>query len=629
MREGDLIVGRYRLDRKLGAGGMGEVWKATDTELRRTVALKQALPGADPEETERLRHEARIAATLHHPNIVTVFDVLVDGADRWLVMEYVEAASLAEKLRDEHTLPPRQVAYLGARVASALEAVHAKGVVHGDVKPGNVLVTGSGEPKLTDFGVSRRIWGEATLDDSGPVRGTPAYQAPEVGEGRTPNAASDMFSLGATLFAAVEGVPRYGPADNALTSLRRQALDQPEPFRLSGPLMSVLETLLDRDPRVRPTAAAANRLLRAVADSPVAPVDQTDPTPPGGPSWWQRKPSRRVAAVLAAAVLVVGVGVSALVVVLTRQPGHAVSGSTPAANASHRPAAAGAGGDSTMSSVMGDQRTADPCALTEPGLLQRFGDTKQDPAYGNFDRCDEIVQARPAPVDVETRFVNPNTPAPPPPGSVTHRGSVGVVSAGHDQTHCDRMVLLSDGSTVDVDAHWKNDPGAADLCAMADTEVTSAVNTINARGVPRRTAPFDPKSLATVDACQLLTSADLSMINGIDASQSQTDFGDWGCGWSSTTSNTNVTVRFNRNQPLDAQRGTPIQLGVRSAFMAGTIDDGPGTCMVHVVNRTYTDSAGDPISELADVEVTGDGPENQLCGLATTLAGHVAARLPT
>src|SRR5882757_2844032 len=224
---------------------MGTVWRATDQELDRVVAMKRA-HSVDGDDTGsgRLRYEARIAAGFQHPNIVTVFDVVTEDADRWLVMEYVPSRSLAEILAERRTLPPTQVAHLGEQVAAALGAVHEKGVVHGDVKPGNVLVTTSGIAKLTDFGVSRTVWGEITLTSTGPVMGTPAYLAPEVMDGQQPTAAADVFSLGATLFAAVEGGPPFGSGENPLIALRRAALGDAEPFRLAGPLQPLLATML-------------------------------------------------------------------------------------------------------------------------------------------------------------------------------------------------------------------------------------------------------------------------------------------------------------------------------------------------------------------------------------------------
>src|SRR6266545_3702928 len=187
---------------------MGVVWRAVDVELGRVVAVKHAKPGNGSKGAEQLLREAKNAARVLHAHAVTLFDAVREGAEVWLVMEYLPAESLAAVLGREGRLEPRRVARIGVQVADALAALHAGGLVHRDVKPGNVLVTADGVAKLTDFGVSR--WTEETLTQTGPVVGTPAYLAPEVAKGREATPASDVFSLGATLYAAVEGRPPVG-----------------------------------------------------------------------------------------------------------------------------------------------------------------------------------------------------------------------------------------------------------------------------------------------------------------------------------------------------------------------------------------------------------------------------------
>ncbi|MGH3756029.1 MAG: serine/threonine-protein kinase, partial [Pseudonocardiaceae bacterium] len=267
MRTGQLLAGRYRLEEQVGAGGMGVVWRAVDEELDRVVAVKRATrpAGSDSERVHRrMRREAQIAAGLHHPHVVAFIDEVVEGPERWLVMEYVPSQSLAQIL-DRGPLLPQQVTHLGVQIASALEAVHAHGIVHRDVKPGNVLVTDTGTAKLTDFGISRPIFGDVTVTDSGVIGGTVAFLASEVADGQEPSPASDVFALGATLFAAVEGVPPFGTADNPLLVLRRAAAGDLLPFRRAGPLAPVLSALLQPDPAQRPDAARARQLLQELA----------------------------------------------------------------------------------------------------------------------------------------------------------------------------------------------------------------------------------------------------------------------------------------------------------------------------------------------------------------------------
>lgn len=269
--EGRLVAGRYRIVRRIGAGAMGAVWQAYDEVLARTVAIKQLLlqPGLEHNEAEdakqRTMREGRIAARLHHPNAITVFDVVTDdNGHPCLVMEYLPSTSLAEVLRDQGTLPPPEVARIGAQIAAALKEAHAVGIVHRDIKPGNILLADNGVVKITDFGISRAK-DDVTVTKTGMIAGTPAYLAPEVAIGGDPGPESDIFSLGSTLYAACEGQPPFGLSENTLSLLHAVAAGQINPPRQSGSLASVLAVLLHPDVQHRPTAAEAEELLDAVA----------------------------------------------------------------------------------------------------------------------------------------------------------------------------------------------------------------------------------------------------------------------------------------------------------------------------------------------------------------------------
>ncbi|GAA4843839.1 hypothetical protein GCM10025787_26690 [Saccharopolyspora rosea] len=284
--EGRVIAGRYRLQQQIGSGAMGVVWRAVDERLHRTVAVKQLLlqPGYTPEETEEARQrsmrEGRIAARLQHQNAIVVFDVAEDEGQPVLVMEYLPSQSLASVLAEQGVLPPLQVAQIGVQVAGALAAAHMAGIVHRDLKPGNVLLGENGMAKITDFGISRAI-GDVAVTKSGILAGTPAYLAPEVALGRDPAPASDVFSLGSTLYAAIEGEPPFGIDENAISLLHRVARGQVEPPRQAGPMTPALMQLLRPDPVERPTMAQARDLLQAVVDG--RPIPNANPV--GG---WQR-----------------------------------------------------------------------------------------------------------------------------------------------------------------------------------------------------------------------------------------------------------------------------------------------------------------------------------------------------
>jgi eukaryotic-like serine/threonine-protein kinase len=280
-----LVAGRYRLEQRVATGAMGAVWRAHDERLNRTVALKELLiaPGltdADAQAaTDRAMREGRIAARLQHPHAICVYDVALDsgtGAGSqlvpWLVMEYLPSRSLAAVLAEYGTLEPREAARIGQQVATALAVAHEAGIVHRDVKPGNVLLGLDGIAKITDFGISRASW-DATVTSTGVLAGTPAYFAPEVARGEAPGPASDVFSLGSTLYVTVEGVPPFGVDDNALAMLRTVAEGRVRPAQQAGPLSTVLTQLLADDPAARPTMAQAVAALSRVANQPM-----TDPS---------------------------------------------------------------------------------------------------------------------------------------------------------------------------------------------------------------------------------------------------------------------------------------------------------------------------------------------------------------
>lgn len=268
---GQLLAGRYRLISRLGSGSMGVVWHAMDERLDRQVAVKQILlpPGLDPtrlqEARNRAMREARIAARLHHPNAVAVHDVAVDEGLPLLVMEYVPAHTLAETMQRHGRLDPVVVARIGAQVASALSAAHAAGIVHRDIKPGNILITEDGTAKLTDFGISHAA-GDIAVTQTGLLAGTPAFLAPEIARGQRPTPSSDVFSLGATLYAATEGAPPFGEnTDNQIALLHVVAEGRVRPPEHAGALEGVLAGMLAADPAARPDALRSVEVLRSVA----------------------------------------------------------------------------------------------------------------------------------------------------------------------------------------------------------------------------------------------------------------------------------------------------------------------------------------------------------------------------
>jgi serine/threonine protein kinase len=283
MGTGHLVAGRYRLHGQIGRGAMGIVWRGRDELLDRDVAVKEvriAAPGTADGDTayQRTLREAKTAARLSHPGVVTVFDVVEEDGSPWIVMELVRARSLDQVVAEDGPLRPAEAAGVGERLLSALACAHSAGVLHRDVKPSNVLITPDGGTVLTDFGIAT-LEGDPSLTQAGMVVGTPGFTAPERVRGERATPASDLWSLGATLYAAVEG---RGPFDRPGGSavITAGVLNEVAPRAPSaGPLGPVIEALLRSDPGTRPDTGTAARLLSSVAGQ-----GRPDRPQPGGRS---------------------------------------------------------------------------------------------------------------------------------------------------------------------------------------------------------------------------------------------------------------------------------------------------------------------------------------------------------
>ncbi|MGW1074582.1 serine/threonine-protein kinase [Streptomyces sp. NPDC002537] len=386
-----VVAGRYRLLDRLGQGGMGVVWRARDEVLDREVAVKEVRAPAGLLDHEvrqlyaRLEHEGRAAARVSHPNVIGVHDVATEDGHPWIVMELIRGLSFAEVLEAQGAVAPARAAHIGAETTAALRAAHRVGVLHRDVKPGNVLLADDGRVVLTDFGIAT-VAGSSALTRTGELVGSPEYLAPERAVGRPPGPESDLWSLGVMLYAAVEGFSPFRQ-DTPLGTIRAVVDQELPPPRAAGALAPVLEGLLRKDPARRLGAAEAERMLRAVAAggtpsadrAPTVPVHPAaaDPraaaapgTPPpgfgpapGGPGSGGLPPGgpapgpepgpggngRRTAVVLVAAVLVAALLVGGLVWALTRGGGD--SGGTAAGGGASSPGGKDAGAPPTAAAA--------------------------------------------------------------------------------------------------------------------------------------------------------------------------------------------------------------------------------------------------------------------------------------
>jgi hypothetical protein len=515
--------------------------------------------------------------------VVTVFDAVVHEHDRWLVMEYLPARSLAAILDDTGPLPAAAAAAIGTQLASALAAMHTRGMVHRDIKPGNVLVTEDGTAKLTDLGIAR--WADETGTDAHVV-GTPGYLAPEVADGVTSgSAAADMFSLGATLFAAVEGGSPWGDGDTPFRQLRRAAAFELTPARAAGALAPVLDALLARQPSARPSAQDAARMLADIAGTTVRDAP---------PRRFRR--SRRVIAVGAVAAAAV---VAAGAVVFWPD-------------------------DSITADTTGDPRTADPCGMFDLDRFRAFGEPSLARDGGRFNDCHVLIRRNDSDEDViDVRgFLELSGFEPlrkPAPGKIEVPEQTPVADGD-----CGRYVTLPDGNVFTIGVtHWSG--WSAPLCEVADQAIVHAVEVLNRGQIPRLPRPHPADSLANVDACSLLGPADVVASLGKEVTGEPTYAG-WECDW--LYGPKEVHIAFDRDDwPMTSDERREITVGTRAAFVQEGTSGWPDSCQVEIAYRRIGDEGQWVESVELYIEREGATPAEN-CAEAEAMAGTIDDRLP-
>ncbi|MFC4464202.1 serine/threonine-protein kinase [Streptomyces xiangluensis] len=649
MRRGDEFAGRYVLKEVIGEGRSGDVWLAHDKVVGQDVALKpERIEGDRETAVRRLLGEPRAMAKFRdHPHVVTLFDVVTvpqDGDSEgggqdtyWFIMEYVPGGGLDR----EPPMSPQRAAHIGAELADALTALHEAGIVHCDIKPANIGLTGRGSAKLLDFGAAHRAGGTETVTANGPSSFTPAYAAPELARGNIPQSASDVFCLGATLYALVTGSPPRGNASDGDDGHGREGgVDEEDTERLThwkaergvvemdaeavGPLHPVLTAMLQRDPRQRPEAAEAKRLLAAITGPERDAGERTldDDGKPAGRG--------RLRWPLLAAALGISAAMALTLVFVPDDDGDDTHDTGQGGQSRLTDEASNGDENGSRQSLIGDPHTADLCKLADPTALGQFGEARVDVDYGNFDRCDVLVHTdEKTRIDVSLDLQPGSRPESSQPARTV--GKIGIMKEEPQDDECGLILVPdaeSDGILVGVRVNVGDGTvtgGAATLCTVADSAAQSAADVLNQGPIPRRPSPYPKDSLAWSNACDLLDAKALSVVPGIKAGASaDIDVAKWSCEWSSDVDDLETEVSFFRDQPKTAADGDPIRLGGYDAIVEAEED----TCSVFVEYRRYSGKDAEPAAEMLRLKVDGRRPVGELRSMATALARSAAAKLP-
>ena len=469
---GPLIAGRYRLedDAPIGSGGAGEVWPAIDTTLRRVVALKKIqLDGVSEGSAGEAAQRTQTIASLSHPNIVTIHDVITDGDQRWLVLDYVPSRGADALLATQGPFPLHLAATIGSQLAEALTAAHAHGVVHRDVTPANVLIDTNWNAKLTNFDISRiAIDPQRTTN----TIGTPDFMAPETARGESASTATDVYGLGATVWALVEGVPPFhqpGP-DNPMRLMHRIATSQPTYPVKAGPLTTALTNMTGSDPTRRPSAADARDMFAAAAQaiatgSSAQPIPTNLTAPFGGgqpgvpPAPASTAPGkgggrRKFAVIISAAALLLIAAIVGTVLVV-KHVSHSATGDK----------------------YLPDPETVDACALAKIPDYALFGTVAYRPDI-SFSACFvdvDLAGGGSAAIDME--MLSPQDID----GSLEQRGDLQIVTSPQVAANqCYREMVLPSRNYLMV---WTTITGnQMDPCVLSGVGVDAVVEQLHTRG---------------------------------------------------------------------------------------------------------------------------------------------------
>lgn len=628
---GSVVLGRYEILERLGSGGFGIVWRARDTVLQRDVALKHIALDRD----DGAAREGRVLAHVSHPGVVAIHDMVVADEAVWLVLEYVPGSSLDLLIARDGRRAPAEVARLGVALAGALAHGHERGLVHRDVKPGNVLVVGDGAAvKLADYGIAR-LTGRGSpgaVTTSRQRQGSLPWASPEWARNEEITAASDVFSLGATLFHAVEGRPPFADEAPGRALVLEVAAGRVLPARHAGPLGEVLARMLDPDPGVRPEAADVAASLSTVAaaqddhrtaEAPVVPA--AGPPPPHAPPPHTPtphapppgRPPRRWRVGLAVALVLVAVLVAG-----------GLWAARPFEQPTEDPLTLPAAGLAPVL-VVGDERDVDPCAVVDTGPLAVFGTPRSTPGP-YLSACTTTLQ-------------RPGSPAGSSIVADVFRGSdsgegddrrplgAGYVVRRPASEGCRATVTL----TIDVSValRTRSDDPAVDACRLVDAAVALTVRGLNAHGFVSRAGRTAGWPLAVVDACTLATRASLAPVGlagQLDGPQSN-GWGRWDCRWGRDVADVPVVelvLRLEDDNDVLGRGPRSLVAGRMLVTELGDGDQNPRLCTTALLWRPVERPAG--LFQVVEARVEGPFDDARLCrtgqGLVTTAAGLLDER---
>jgi serine/threonine protein kinase len=652
----------YRIEALIGRGGAGVVYRATHLRLHRQAAVKllDANLAADAEYRRRFEREARLAAALEHPHIVPIYDAGYAEGVLYLAMRYIDGPDLATVIAKDGPMDAHRVCTLLAGVAEALDAAHHSGLVHRDVKPGNVLLTTPDQPAerehayLCDFGIARHS-ATSTMTSTGQFLGTLQYAAPEQIQGRPVDGRTDQYALACMVYRCLTGRKPYPADDPAAVMFAHISAAPPRPSEhnpaVPPAVDDVIARALAKSPADRFPDCSTFLSTLATAPDATAPAPPR-PAPPSAPPTVIRPaiepetelvspapspaagPNRRVQR----ALLLLGLPLVSLLVLAAMVWGRPSDGAvqtTPPPGPPSAPAMTIPPPTSTAATVpIGDPRLIDVCTFLDPAQFTGFGRVTDGPAIVvRFNRCGlAITLTTGGGAEVKVSVVELRTP--PVAARAEQPGGLRIARPAPTQSGCTRTILLSDQAAVSITAQMLNG-GSADPCALADLATEHAVRVLTERGVPHLPSPGgDANSLQRLEACALLDDQSLRRVPALNPARRHVGFANWNCQWGDDPLSDGfqppaVDLMLQWVYPLNLEGEQRIRVANRDVYVGPRTDDrGRSACYAWIVHRDEPFSTGKPAHEIVMIAIYAATPGTEQCGLAQDFASAVISKLP-